>query len=133
MTNIKIDTMKQHGAFSWNELLTSNMAGAKTFYTHMFGWELEDINAGMPYTMARINKVDCAGMMAIPPENEGMPASWGAYITVNDIEASAKQVVDLGGKVLMGPSDIPNVGRFVVVADPQGATLSLITYLSEAE
>jgi predicted enzyme related to lactoylglutathione lyase len=127
-----IDSMKQHGAFSWNELMTTDVAGAKKFYSSLFGWTLEDQNVGMPYTTAKISNEECAGIMSIPAENQGMPASWNGYVTVNDVEASVKHAIELGGSLLMGPVDIPNVGRFSVIADPQGATLTLITYLNKA-
>ena len=124
--------MKQHGAFSWNELMTSDIAGAKAFYTEMFSWQLEDINNEMPYTMAKIDGQDSAGMMSMPPEAGEMPPMWGAYVTVNDVEASAKQAEALGGKILMEPRDIPEVGRFCVICDPQGAALSIITYFDKS-
>jgi predicted enzyme related to lactoylglutathione lyase len=122
------DPMKQHGAFSWNELMTNDIAGAKTFYSSMFGWALEDHNDGMPYTVAKIKDKECAGFMTIPPEEEGMPVAWGGYVTVDDVEESVKQAIELGGTVLMEPRDIPKVGRFSVIADPQGAALTIITY-----
>lgn len=122
--------MKQHGAFSWNELMTTDMDSAKAFYTKMFNWELEDINNEMPYTLAKINGQDSAGIMPMPPEAIEMPPMWGAYVTVDDVEASAKQVEELGGKVLLEPRDIPDVGRFCVISDPQGATLSIISYFN---
>ncbi|MEE9447497.1 MAG: VOC family protein [Arenicellales bacterium] len=120
--------MKQHGAFSWNELMTSDIDGAKSFYNKMFNWTLEDVKGDMAYTMAKADDQEVAGLMSIPPEAAGMPPMWGGYITVNDVEASAKQAVDLGGKILLEARDIPEVGRFCVISDPQGASLSLITY-----
>lgn len=126
-----IDPMIQHGAFSWNELLTTDTEGAKKFYAKLFGWKLEDNTQGMPYTMAKIDNTEAAGIMAIPPENAGMRAAWGGYVTVDDVDDSARKVVALGGSVLIEATDIPNVGRFVVIADPQGATLSLITYIAK--
>ncbi len=123
--------MKQHGAFSWNELMTSDIEGAKAFYTKMFGWELEDIQKEMPYTLVKINGQESAGMMTMPPEAAGMPPMWGAYVTIDDVDASAKQVEELGGKILLEPRDIPEVGRFCVISDPQGATLSMISYFNQ--
>ncbi len=124
--------MKQHGAFSWNELLTTDLDGAKEFYSAMFSWQLEDINNDMPYTLAKIDGQDSAGMMVTPPEAKGMPPMWGAYVTVDDVEASAKQCEELGGKVLVDARDIPNIGRFCVIADPQGAMLTIITYFDQS-
>ena len=126
------DTMKQHGAFSWNELMTTDVSAAKAFYGDLFGWVLEDMQANdMGYTMAKAGGKEVAGIMAMPPEAGKMPPMWGAYVTVDDVEASAKQAEALGGKILIAPRDIPDVGRFCVICDPQGATLSLITYLNK--
>lgn len=123
--------IKQHGAFSWNELMTNDIEGAKSFYGTLFNWQLEDVNMDMPYTLAKIDGTDCAGMMPMPPEAAGMPPMWGGYVTVDDVEASAKQAVELGGKILLVPRDIPEVGRFCVISDPQGATLSIISYFDQ--
>lgn len=131
MSNTPNNPMKQHGAFSWNELMTTDLEGAKSFYSKMFSWQLDDINNEMPYTMAKINDQDTAGMMSMPPEAGEMPPMWGAYITVDDVEASAKQAEALGGKILLEARDIPDVGRFCVISDPQGAAISIITYFKE--
>lgn len=124
------DPMKQHGFFSWNELMTNDIEGAKAFYGGLFNWQLEDVDMNMPYTLAKIDGVDCAGLMNMPPEAAGMPPMWGGYVTVNDVEESAEKAVELGGKILLEPRDIPEVGRFCVISDPQGATLSIISYFS---
>ncbi len=126
-----INPMKQHGAFSWNELLTTDVEGAKVFYSAMFNWQLEDFNNEMPYTLAKIDGQEVAGIMATPPETKGMPPMWGGYITVDDVEKSAKQCEQLGGKILVEARDIPDVGRFCVISDPQGAMLTIITYFEK--
>lgn len=126
------DPMKQHGAFSWNELMTRDVDAAKTFYSNLFGWTLEDMQTNdMGYTIAKAGDKEVAGIMGMPPEAGDMPPTWGAYVTVDDVEASAKQAETLGGKILLEPRDIPDVGRFCVICDPQGATLSLITYFDK--
>ena len=126
------DPMKQHGAFSWNELMTRDVDAAKTFYSNLFGWTLEDMQTNdMGYTIAKASDKEVAGIMGMPPEAGDMPPTWGAYVTVDDVEARAKQVETLGGKILLEPRDIPDVGRFCVICDPQGATLSLITYVNK--
>lgn len=131
MSETMNNPMKQHGSFSWNELMTNDIEGAKAFYSTMFSWELEDLNMEMPYTMVRVNGQNSAGMMPMPPEAGKMPPMWGGYVTVDDVDASAKQAEELGGKILLEPRDIPEVGRFCVISDPQGATLSLITYFNQ--
>jgi len=124
-----METMKQHGAFSWNELLTTDVAGAKAFYGELLGWTLQDINNnGTDYTMINVGDAQMGGIMGVPPQAQGMPPSWGAYVTVDDVDAMTSRVEQLGGKVSVPPTDIPGVGRFTVIQDPQGATLSLISY-----
>lgn len=126
------DAMKQHGIFSWNELMTTDIEGAKQFYSQLLGWQLEAMpSPDMPYTMAKVGDTMVAGLMAIPQESAGMPPVWGAYVTVDDVDSSAEQAEQLGGKVLMPPTDIPKVGRCCVIQDPQGASLMLITYSME--
>lgn len=126
------DPMKQHGAFSWNELMTTDVSAAKAFYGDLFGWELEEMQTNdMVYTMAKTGDKELAGIMGMPPEAGGMPPTWGAYVTVDDVDSSAKQAEALGGKIMLAPRDIPNVGRFCVICDPQGAALSMITYFNK--
>jgi len=126
-----LNVMKQHGAFSWNELMTTDIDGAKSFYNKMFNWTLHDMEMDQPYTMATINEQDAAGLMPNPPGYETMPAMWGAYITVDNIETSMKQAVELGGNVILEPRDIPTVGRICVLADPQGAVFTIISYFDQ--
>lgn len=123
-----LDAMKQHGAFSWNELMTTDLEGAKTFYQKMFNWKLHDMECDESYTMATISDQDVAGIMPMPADAPKMPAMWGSYITVDDVDECMKQALELGGKVLLEPKDIAPVGRICVLADPQGAAFSIITY-----
>ena len=124
--------MKQHGVFSWNELMTSDIDGAKGFYGKLFGWSMQDIpSCEMSYTMAKAADTEVAGIMGIPEDFSSMPPSWGSYVTVDDVDAQAKLVEKLGGKIVLAPQDIPDVGRFTVISDPQGAILSLITYFAK--
>ncbi len=126
------EAMKLHGAFSWNELMTNDVAGAKAFYSDLLGWSLTDMEYGSDtYTMAKAGDTEVAGIMATPKEAAGMPPSWGAYVTVDDVDAIQSRVESLSGKVLVPPQDIPEVGRFMVIQDPQGAALMLITYFKK--
>ena len=128
------DAMKQHGAFSWNELATTDVEAAKAFYGELLGWQFQDIQAGdMKYTMIKTDNQELGGMMATPPEAKakGKPPTWGAYVTVDDVDAQVARVDQLGGKICVPPEDIPDVGRFSVIQDPQGATLALISYFNK--
>jgi uncharacterized protein len=124
------EKLRKHGAISWSELTTSDVDAAKTFYGQLFGWSFEDAPMEeMTYTMVKANGEEVAGIMTIPSEAGPMPPVWGIYITVDDVDAAAEKAVALGGKIFVPPQDIPEVGRFCVIGDPQGAFISMITYL----
>jgi len=118
----------KHGTFCWNELITTDTDKAGNFYSTLLGWEKATMPGGMPYTLFKADGKDAGGMMARMPEMGDVPPHWMAYITVDDVDASAKQVEELGGKVLCPPNDIPGVGRFTIIADPIGAAVGLITF-----
>lgn len=132
------DLFKIHGAFSWNELMTTDVEAAKQFYSKLFGWTTEDMPMegemqGMAYTVVKAGDKEIGGIMPIPPQAQGAPPAWGAYVTVDDVDASAKMAAELGAKIMVPPTDIPKVGRFAVIQDPQGAVLSCITYVAMPE
>ena len=123
------DRFKQHGAFSWNELMTSDPQSATDFYTKLLGWTAEDVQMeDMTYTVVTAGGEQVGGIMKIPPEAEGTPPHWGTYITVDNVDETAGKAEGLGAKIIIPPRDIPNVGRFTVIQDPHGAFISLITY-----
>lgn len=126
------DQYKQHGAFSWCELMTPDVEAAKAFYTKLFGWDTEEMKMPeMTYTVVKAGGNMVGGIMQIPKDAQGMPASWGAYVTVDDVDLTAKTAEQLGAKLCVPPRDIPNVGRFCVIQDPQGAYLNIITYVKK--
>ena len=113
-----------HGDFIWYELLTSDADAAQAFYEGLVGWTFSDSGQpGMDYRMFGMGQPEVGGLMALTPEmtQGGARPLWAGYIAVDDVDAAAAKVADLGGKVLMGPDDIPDVGRFAFCADPQGA------------
>ena len=123
------DPFKQHGAFSWFELMTTDTESAKDFYSKLFGWKTEEMSMeDMKYTVVKIGDEGVGGIMSIPPQAEGTPPNWGGYVTVDDVDATARKAEELGAKILVPLTDIPNVGRFFVLQDPQGALISAITY-----
>jgi predicted enzyme related to lactoylglutathione lyase len=126
-----MDPYKTHGAFSWNELLTRDPDAALEFYRKLFGWTSEPMQmpAGV-YHVVKANGSAVGGIMSMPKTAAagGMPPMWGSYVTVDDVDAAATKAVELGARVVHGPEDIPNVGRIVVIVDPQGAAINLITY-----
>jgi predicted enzyme related to lactoylglutathione lyase len=126
-----MDAYKTHGAFSWSELMTSEPEAALRFYTALLGWSTQKMAMpGGDYHVLKVGETSVGGLMAIPPEAKagGMPPNWGCYVTVDDVDATARKAVELGGKVVHCPQDIPGVGRMAVIVDPQGAALNVITY-----
>jgi predicted enzyme related to lactoylglutathione lyase len=129
-----MERFKQHGDLSWCELMTSDVEGAKRFYAEALGWEMESMDAGgMVYNVVKTGGRGIGGIMAIPPQSGPRPPAWGVYITVDDVDGRVNKAEMLGAKVLMAPHDIPGVGRFAWIQDPQGAALALITYSMPAE
>jgi hypothetical protein len=118
----------EHGEFCWNELMTRKKDAARKFYSELLGWKAEDAGMpGMDYTIFKVGDKMVGGMMDMPADiPEQVPSHWMAYVAVDDVDAAAARVADLGGQLLHGPADIPNVGRFCVVQDPSGGAVSLI-------
>ncbi len=117
---------KTQGRFVWYELMTTDTEGAKAFYKAVVGWDVQDMPMpGMTYTILSIGGTQVAGLMARPEMAKNTPPAWFGYVAVDDVDASAEQAKKLGGQVHVPPTDIPNVGRFSMIADPQGAVISL--------
>lgn len=116
--------------FVWYELMTTDAPAAETFYGKVIGWKMVD--AGMPgmrYTLLDAGKGPIGGLMALDAQacEAGAQPAWRGYVAVADVDAYAQQVRKAGGAVHYGPEDIPGVGRFAMVADPQGAVFALFT------
>lgn len=122
------------GMFSWFELMTCDVEGAKQFYGELFEWEFEtDDKSGMEYTLIKKKDTDpFAGIFdrrhAMVENKEQIPPHWGNYVTVENIEESTKKAKELGADIIVPPTAIPNVGIFSVLQDPQGAVFSLFEY-----
>lgn len=118
-----------HGQFCWSELATTDSEAAKNFYSEIFGWKLTQADVpDMPYSyiMAGGEK-PVGGLYQMGKEYGDAPAHWMSYVSVDDVDATAQRVAELGGKICVPPTDIPNVGRFSVITDPTGANISIIT------
>ena len=124
--------MPAHGAFCWNELSTTDAWAAKKFYAELFGWEYKagDVD-GHAYAEIMANGRPVGGIHQMGEEFGGeMPPHWMPYVAVADVDEAARRAGELGGKVCVPPTDIPNVGRFSVITDPTGAAISLIKLTS---
>jgi predicted enzyme related to lactoylglutathione lyase len=120
--------MSDVGRFVWYDLVTRDVEAAKAFYTKVVGWGIQEWGEGpSAYPMWTAGDVPIGGVGPLPPEVDqaGLPPHWMAHVTVEDVDASARRAEATGGRIVEGPTDIPEVGRFAVIADPQGAVLSL--------
>ncbi len=116
---------KNIGSFVWFELTTDDVNASKTFYGETVGWKSSTMDMGdFEYTMLSIGE-DNAQCGVLEPQAKGTPNHWISYVSVEDVDTLAEKVTKAGGKVVVPPRDIPNVGRFALVADPQGAMFNL--------
>lgn len=121
------DQFRKQGAFSWIELTTTDVRASESFYTRLFGWTTEPWVGEGSYTLIKVDGQEVGGMSAPSAENS-RPGGWGVYVTVTDVDETARKAVEFGGKLLLPPTDIPRVGRFCIIEDPLGSVVSAITY-----
>ena len=116
------------GTFGWDELWTTDRKKAAEFYEGLFGWGAKEGDMGGMgvYTEWQNGGQSIGGMMEIAPEMGPVPPNWLPYLMVDDCDATANKATAAGGKLFVPPTDIPNVGRFSVIQDPQGATFAII-------
>ena len=114
------------GRFVWHELMTTDTDAASDFYSDVVPWKAED--SGMPsYSLWMSGKYRSGGLMALPEDQSATPPHWIIYIGTPDVDETVTAAEKLGGKVLKPAADIPNVGRFAVLSDPQGAAFAVFT------
>ncbi len=114
------------GRFIWHELLTTDTAAAAAFYPKVVPWRTQPSN--MPgYTIFMAGGLQVGGLMALPADASATPAHWLVYIGTPNVDATCTQAQALGARICKAATDIPNVGRFAVLADPQGATFAVFT------
>lgn len=114
------------GRFVWYQLNASDVDAARDFYTDVIGWktQLWEEGDGPPYTMLVNEAGPVGGIMAMPEDARGAPQHWLAYVSTPDVDKTVMQARDHGAQVHVPPSDLA-VGRFAVLADPQGAAFAV--------
>jgi predicted enzyme related to lactoylglutathione lyase len=114
------------GRFTWHELMTSDAVAATKFYTALLGWTVQEMDAGPmgTYRLLKQGDVTVGGAMAAPP---GVPSHWLVYVGVEDTDVSARKIAELGGKVLVPPTTVPDMLRFACAMDPTGAAFGILT------
>jgi predicted enzyme related to lactoylglutathione lyase len=123
--------LNEPGALCWTELTTTDTKAAEAFYTKLFGWTPKHSAPGAPmeYTEFGVAGTPSIGMMAKPADMPAhIPSYWMPYFQVAGADASAAKAKELGGKIMVGPQDIPGTGRFAIATDPQGAMFALFEF-----
>lgn len=119
--------------FVWYDLMTSDIKAAEKFYAEVVGWDIKD--SGMPgptYMLLSVGETMVGGLMPIPEHAAGALPTWMGYVGVDDVDAYSEKVKAAGGAIHRAAQDIPNIGRFAVVADPQGASFILFRGMGDA-
>ena len=126
-----VGLVNEPGSLAWTQLNASDPDKAKPFYTQLFGWKVQDDANPMGGVYTTWLKPDgpAGGMMAMPP-GAPIPSHWLSYFAVEDTDATHAAAVRAGGQSYVPPTDIPGMGRFSVLADPQGAFFALVKFAS---
>jgi uncharacterized protein len=122
-----------HGRFIWYELATTDMAAARAFYADVVGWgALDASRPGAGYTLFTAAGTSVSGLTELSESATkiGLRPGWLGYIGADDVVAAAERTTALGGAVHIPPTEVPNVSRFSVAADPQGVTFALFKWLN---
>jgi len=124
--SIGAELVNEPGALSITQLNTTDPERAQSFYEGLFGWRFESVASGEVdywgvYNGDRLN----AGLMALPAET-GVPSHWLVYYGIDDVDEAVGRISELGGQVLVGPTEVPS-GRFLVATDPQGAAFAVLS------
>ena len=118
------------GRFVWFELLTSDTDAAQRFYTRLIGWDTASWRTGeQPYTLWTLGERRIGGLMKLPEQAgaECAPPHWLGYVSTPGADATLALATKLGARTLLPATDIPDVGRVAVIADPQGAVIGIYT------
>jgi uncharacterized protein len=116
------------GTFCWAELSTSDEAGARDFYSAVFGWDVDvnEIPGGTYSTFMKGGRsVAAAAQQREEEAAGGVPPHWNLYVSVDDADAFAAKASSAGGNVIAPPFDVMELGRMAVISDPTGAVLGL--------
>lgn len=119
----------QNGHFVWHDHMTKDPKAAVAFYGEVIGWKTQPFGESPDYLMWVGSQGPFGGVTKLPEAaaKMGAPPHWMGHVQVENVDAAAELVKQRGGKIYEGPSDIPTVGRFCVIADPQGAVISMFT------
>lgn len=113
------------GRFAWREIMSTDVTRAVRFYQDLLGWTVQEMPMGEmgTYRIFSSNGQQVAGAMSAPPN---VPSHWLVYVGVDDADAAAKKAQELGAKILVPPTTVPNMLRFAVAMDREGAAFGVL-------
>ena len=122
-------TTSDRGLFVWHELNTTDLGAADDFYSQLIGWKSKPWEPNPSYKIWALGREGRAGLYQLHemPNVVTPPPHWLNYIGTPDVDATVRQAVELGGKVVTSAADVPRVGRMAVLQDPQGAMFAVST------
>jgi predicted enzyme related to lactoylglutathione lyase len=128
----RADVLNSHGRFVWYELSTTDLKAAAAFYTKVMGWGVWDASVpGRPCILFSDGKISVSGLTHLPEDarERGAKPSWTGYVGVDDVDAAVDRIKRLGGAVHVPPTNVADISRFAIFADPQAARLALFKWL----
>lgn len=125
-----IGRVRENGALAWMQLNAGDPGAAAVFYQAVFGWthRRDAMPQGGDYVTWSAGEQPVGGGMPMPA-GVAAPAHWLVYFGAADVDGAVERALQLGGKALVPPTDIPGAGRFAVLADPQGAAFALVNFV----
>lgn len=122
------------GKIVWHDLMTTDTRAAISFYGRLIGWGTMPFDKDPSYLMWTNHGEPLGGVVPLSEESRrmGTPPSWLMYVSVPSVEGTVQQARSMGARVLVGPDDIPDGGRFAIVADPQGAVFAIYSRVQPA-
>jgi len=113
---------KVGGHFIWHDLNTTDVSGAQRFYGEVTSWKSQPWEDAKQYSLWMNDGAELGGVQR--EAQLGLPG-WLPYVCVYDVDACARQAQKLGGKIIAGPKEMPNVGTWAVIQDPTGGTIGM--------
>jgi predicted enzyme related to lactoylglutathione lyase len=124
--HVGAQVVNENGSWTWNELVTPLVVRARNFYSQLFGWAGDEITDAIPRTTFTLGEL-LVGGMHYPAPGEPETARWTITFRSNDVEGAAAQATELGGQVLLPPTEIP-IGKMAILADPTGADFTVASF-----
>jgi predicted enzyme related to lactoylglutathione lyase len=128
--------VSSHGRFVWYELITTDVPAAVAFYIKVMGWGAWDASVpGKAFILFSDGKASVGGLTQLSDDarETGTAPTWIGYVGVDDVDATADRITRLGGTVHVPPTDVSDISRFSIFADPQTTRLALFKWLKPGQ